>query len=64
MEVRGMDKVRKSVIGTELHIMVETDADTLIGELVEIAQQAETLHQQTCELMKRLKPRIVSTKEG
>ena len=36
--VRGMDKVRKSMIGTELHIMVETDADTLIGELVEIAQ--------------------------
>ena len=59
-----MDKVRKSMIGTELHIMVETDADTLIGELVEIAQQAEALHQQTCELMKRLRPRIVSTKEN
>lgn len=53
-----MDKVRKSVIGTELHIMVETDADTLIGELMEIARQAETLHQQTCELIKQLKPRI------
>lgn len=62
--VRGMDKVRKSVIGTELHIMVEADADTLIGELMEIARQAEMLHQQTCELIKQLKPRIVSTKEG